>query len=210
MVFCFFFSCSKEEKIVLDFSHFEKPKITWELDKSLDSALARTNEQYAVNVNWGCYLKTDKEQYEIGETILVTVYNEDKDGALTEYIFPSDAEFGRITESFRSYDQSDLLKEAIEKAIVSKNPMFLGEIYALHEDFYGLMFYGVPERSASEFGYDGFEKQLKVGEKMEFEIIPPKFPGYYVLYIRKFSQDDDGVVGWGLNKSACSNVFEIR
>lgn len=213
IVFIFLNSC-KDDSIVLDFSHFEKPKITWELTHSKDTLLASIRHQFRLNKEWGTYLESDKTIYELGEAIEITLYNEDRNDAVAIQLHPSDQEALRpfiayyLLEDGADKKIRNIPKEKLDKQVLSTNPLYCGSYGVLHYNFYSLTFYGLPDIVAKEFGYEGVDMVIKPGDEIKFRIIPPKVPGQYVVYAMKYS--DKGIGAWGINKMIVSNLFEIQ
>ena len=203
------YACS-DEVLLLDFSHLPKPEITWELDEPVDSAISFAEYQFETKKKWGCYMETNKEVYELGEEIELTLINKDVEDATPVYLYPTDEEAMRQILAYKLIDKKGIPKEDFDQNVISKNPLVVGYFMAGHHDFYSLHFYGLPNVVAKEYGYEPYEKVVMPGESLKFRIQPPEVKGTYVIYVSQFSHDKDGIGVWGMNKYVSSNLFEIR
>ena len=186
----------------LDYTSLDFPPASTKSNQFIDSVLRTVNERRTNLFDKSLTFTTDRKKYKIGEEIELTVTNNTGE---TEYFYPSDE------ESARSLDLpiNKRYEEAFKKSLVSKRDGIRGEVHYSDPCLIDLFLCGENSLVASKYGFEGFEKPLKSGEKLVFQIKLPERPGFYDFVLVRFSYDKKGIGYWGANRFIHSTIFEI-
>jgi hypothetical protein len=196
-------SCSKED-YTLDFRNIEVYVNDYprDSDQTVDSVIARDNYIHELWKKDGLLCQSDKNSYQLGDPVYLTLKNETKDETL--HIYPSEEESARYNFNVN--------KEQIgegKQNIVSTNPAIIGYIYHQIEDYYLIQINPLNGALSKHFKLNGFDEPLKPGEEMTFKIFLPQKKGTFRFVFFNFDHEGEGIGTWGLRKSWYSNSFEI-
>jgi len=149
-----------------------------------------------------CY--TDKSSYKFGETIEVTVRNDDSD---TVFFFPNKIEvtpWGVFMDPLTGQVNND----EVRKYLISETPAISGYSEIESPSFVSLHIFSIYQSTASAVGLESFQQYLAPGEKMTFYVKMPDRPDTYRLFFQKYSHEPNKVLA-GSKRYYVSNSFEI-
>ena len=171
-------------------------------DTMLNVAISQAERFYEGRNSNTYNCKTDKESYQLGELVVLSIENISED---TIYLSPPKSNTG-ISFSEVSVN-SHLDKETIRKSLVSENPAIHGTTsYYFTPSFVTLHLSTLGKMAAEELNVEAFDTPLPPKEKMIFEVAMSKRPGHYQFNISTYGN----MGSWGLNKtSILSNSFQV-